>query len=68
MAYRRYEDPHALEKRLEKVKEQLAQCTDDCEYEWLCEEQHDLEERINFAWQDDEYDCDYMHENYPEEF
>jgi hypothetical protein len=66
--YRRYENPHELEERLEKVKEQIAQCTDEGELEWLSEEKHDLEERINFAWQDDEYDEDYAREYYPEAY
>lgn len=66
--YRQYEDPHALEERLAEVKAEIAQCTDDDELECLSMEKADLEERVNFAWQDDEYDEDYAREYYPEEY
>lgn len=60
--YRQYEDPYVLEDRLAKAKEELAQNPDN---EDLALEVHELEERVNFAWQDNEYeeDCaryDYM--------
>ena len=65
--YRQYEDPYTLEERLEQVKQQLAQCDPDSnEYEWLCIEKAELEDRINFAWQDNEYEEDYAREYYPE--
>ena len=57
--YRRYEEPHKLEEELEEAKARLerrqqedpdADCWD------LYETIGNLEERINFAWQDDEYD------------
>lgn len=57
--YRSYEDPHKLQERLEKVKEQLAEDPADTD---LYQEKADLEERINFAWQDDEFDCNYARE------
>lgn len=66
--YRQYEDPHKLECRLEEVKAQLAQCDNDDERVDLWLEKEELEERINFAWQDNEYECDYMRENYPEDY
>ena len=66
--YRQYENPHTLEAMLDEVKEQIAQCTDEDELECLSMEKADLEERINFAWQDDEYDEDYAREYYPEEY
>lgn len=66
--YRQYENPHTLEERLNKVNEQIANCTNEGELEYLYEEQADLQERINFAWQDDEYDEDYAREYYPEEY
>ena len=49
--YRQYEDPYKLEKQLAEAKERLAQnpCDED-----LAIEVHELEERLNFAWQDDE--------------
>ena len=62
--YRRYEDPYALEKQLEEAKQRLAENPYD---EDLVNEVAELEERVNFAWQDDEYDEDYARENYPEE-
>lgn len=66
--YRQYEDPWKLEKQLAELKERRANATDDGELEWLAEEIAELEERINFAWQDDEFEEDYACENYPEEY
>ena len=51
--YREYEDPYKLEERLVRVQELRAENPDD---EYLAIEEHELRERINFAWQDDEYD------------
>ena len=50
--YRQYEDPYKLERQLAETKEQLAENPLN---EDLAIEVHELEERINFAWQDDEY-------------
>lgn len=61
--YRQYEDPYKLERQLEEAQQRLAENPDDEDYAL---EVAELKERINFAWQDDEYDCNYMHENYPE--
>lgn len=58
--YRRYEDPHKLEKELEKTKARLVrrqQEDPDADCWDLYETIGNLEERINFAWQDDEYDA-----------
>lgn len=63
--YRQYENPRALEERLEEAKRRLAKNPDD---EDLCNEVAELKERINFAWQDEEYDSNYMLENYPEDY
>ena len=49
--YRQYEDPYKLEKRLAELKEQRKHNPND---EDLSLEIHELEERINLAWQDDE--------------
>lgn len=61
--YRQYEDPRKLENRLAEVKrefeERLASCqSEDERYDiienysqWIAE----LEERVNFAWQDEEF-------------
>ena len=63
--YRQYEDPHKLQRQLEEAQQRLAENPDDEDY---AIEVADLKERINFAWQDDEYDCDYMRDNYPEDY
>ncbi len=49
--YRQYEDPYALEEQLTEAKRRLAENPFD---EDLAIEVHMLEERVNFAWQDDE--------------
>ena len=58
--YRQYENPYTLEKQLEELEAELQKAyalgTD---MEDLIDLQIDiaeLKERINFAWQDDEYD------------
>ena len=56
--YRQYENPYTLEKRLAEAKEKLAHCTEDYEREYFAEIVNELEERVNFAWQDDEFDED----------
>lgn len=53
--YRQYEDPYALERKLAEAKERLAKNPDN---EDLALEVHELKERVNFAWQDDEYEED----------
>ena len=63
--YRQYENPRTLEERLEEAKCRLAQNPND---EDLCNEVAELKERINFAWQDDEYDENYARDYYPEEY
>lgn len=65
--YRQYEDPWALEERLKQAKERLDQAkqedpgNDDMIID-LVLEVHELEERVNFAWQDQEYDENYAHD------
>ena len=63
--YRQYENPKTLEERLEEAKRRLAENPYD---EDLANEVAELKERVNFAWQDDEYDEDYAREYYPEEY
>jgi hypothetical protein len=53
--YRQYEDPYALEQQLAEAKKQLAENPED---EDLAIEIHELKQRINFAWQDDEYESE----------
>lgn len=61
--YRRYEDPFKLQDMLaEKRAEYTSRMdagADAYELIELAIEINDLEQRVNFAWQDDEYDCDY---------
>lgn len=62
--YRQYEDPMKLEKMLEEVKSELETAKtknpdDDDRLIDLYNEIESLKERINFAWQDDEYDEQY---------
>lgn len=60
--YRQHENPHELEERLEKLKEELHKAyqlgADVYELQDLELELAELKDRINFAWQDDEYDED----------
>ena len=49
--YRQYEDPWELEDRLAEAKKRLAENPDD---DNLAFDVHELEERVNFAWQDQE--------------
>jgi len=64
LMYRQYENPWELEKRLKALKEELHKAyalgADTTELEDLHLEIHELEERVNFAWQDDEYEMDQM--------
>ena len=56
--YRQYENPYVLEKRLEELKEEYCTAVEtNANEDILTNLQYDimeLEERINFAWQDDE--------------
>lgn len=56
--YRQYEDPHRLQQLLDEAKLRLIRA-DVYEAENIYEEIADLEERLNFAWQDDECDGEY---------
>ena len=60
--YRRYENPYKIEQRLNALKteyDKLKEVTDEEALVDLHCEIEDLEERLNFAWQDDEYDSEY---------
>lgn len=56
--YRQYEDARALKERLERIKKEFERETDEDRRISLHETIEELEERINFAWQDEEYDED----------
>ena len=59
--YRQYENPQALEDELRKLKaeklrlEEMGWLTDELA-EIYDERKSELEQRINWAWQDEEYD------------
>lgn len=58
--YRQYENPYKLEEQLKQRKAEyqmaLAENADEDTLISIAEDIADLEERVNFAWQDDEYD------------
>lgn len=56
--YRQYENPYVLEKRLEELMKRRAKTTDEHELEGLDQDIAELKDRINFAWQDDEFECE----------
>ena len=60
--YRQYEDPYELEQQLKEAREEYSrrmEAGEDIEALIdLAEEINDLEQRVNFAWQDDEHDSE----------
>lgn len=60
--YRQYEDPYELEKQLKELRREYSNAKENNADEntliELSQDIHKLEERVNFAWQDDEYECD----------
>lgn len=57
--YRHYEDPYILEEQLKTAEAELAELDmekDEQTYIELCLYIAELKDRINFAWQDIEYD------------
>ncbi len=61
--YRQHEDPRALEKRLKELKEEYKvlseQSADEDTLVSMAMDIEELEERVNFAWQDEEHDEEY---------
>ncbi len=61
--YRSYENPYKLNKYLCELEAEYQTAIENGEDAEdlidLCEDIETLKERINFAWQDDEYDCDH---------
>ena len=57
--YRAYENPNKLEDQLAELKARRANATDDDEIMSLNESIAELKDRINFAYQDEEYDENY---------
>lgn len=58
--YRQYENPYSLENQLEELEadyqKAINENADDETIMYLAEEIAELKDRINFAWQDDEYE------------
>ena len=59
--YRQYEDPYKVQRMLDEARDQLELAKANEEDEDLIISLHEdvaiLEERLNFAWQDDEAAC-----------
>lgn len=71
--YRRYEDPHKVEDLLERAEKRLGEAKakyadvpdEDYPIDYIADLYNDVEslrERVNFAWQDQEYDENYAHD------
>ena len=56
--YRDYEDPYRLQQLLDEAKYRLIGA-DPYEAEDIHEEIAELTDRLNFAWQDDEYEAEW---------
>ena len=59
--YRQYENPRLLQAQLDNIEAEFADITasgavDDELYFYYHDKIAELKDRINFAWQDDEYD------------
>lgn len=58
--YRQYENPYSLENQLEELEAEYQKAinenADDETIIYLAESIAELKDRINFAWQDDEFD------------
>lgn len=70
--YRRYENPGEVQELLEIAKAEyekaIAEGADEERLFDLHEDVAELEERLNFAWSDQEFEENYRRENYPEDF
>jgi hypothetical protein len=66
--YRQYENPRELEAELEELKAEMeSKSLDELDFDDLisyAQRKEELEERINFAWQDYEFEMDYAREAY----
>lgn len=66
--YRQYENPHSLEQQLAELKAEYRRAKEEGIDEDvlmnMSMEINELEERVNFAWQDDEYDEDCRREEW----
>ena len=59
--YRQYEDPYEIEKLIERaeieMQEAIAMNDEDAQIS-IAQESAELNDRLNYAWQDDEYDSE----------
>lgn len=58
--YRQYEDPYVIERQIESLEIDMQEAISAGDEDWqisIAEELAELRDRLNFAWQDDEYDC-----------
>lgn len=59
--YRQYEDPYEIEKLIERaeieMQEAIAMNDEDAQIS-IAQELTELNDRLNYAWQDDEYDSE----------
>jgi len=56
MAYRDYEDPRMLERMVRECEDALNHAEGEDEFFYYHEELEDLRQRLNFAWQDEEFE------------
>lgn len=57
--YRQYEDPYQIEHQIESLEISMQEAIDMDDEDLqisIAEELAELKDRLNFAWQDDEYD------------
>lgn len=58
--YRQYENPYEMEEQLRKAQEKYAKAVEDGvdidDLIGMSEDIAELKERVNFAWQDEEFD------------
>lgn len=57
--YRQYEDPYTIERKIESLEIEMHEAIskdDEDRQISIAEELAELNDRLNFAWQDDEYD------------
>lgn len=59
--YKNYENPYEIDCMLQQARiDYLLEKDEDAKI-FLAERISDLEERLNFAWQDEEYDCEVVY-------
>ena len=59
--YRQYEDPYEIEKLIERAEIEMQEAiamNDEDAHICIAQELAELNDRLNYAWQDDEYDSE----------